>query len=46
MSDRNSWMHKEAVEDTCEEYALEFLKSKGINATKVKRGEYPTPDYQ
>jgi hypothetical protein len=47
MSDRqNPWMPGIAVEDACEKYAFEFLKSKGINATKVKRREYPTPDYE
>jgi hypothetical protein len=42
----NNWIPSKVVEDTCEQDALEFLKSKGINATSVKRREYPTPDYE
>ncbi|MFZ0512156.1 MAG: hypothetical protein WAM14_11165 [Candidatus Nitrosopolaris sp.] len=41
----NNWIPPKVVEDTCEQDALEFLKSK-VNATSVKRREYPTPDYE
>jgi hypothetical protein len=42
----NNSIASKAVEDTCEQDALKFLKSKGINATSVKRREYPTPDHE
>lgn len=47
MSNRdNSWITQNEFEQMCEQDALQYLKSNGINASKVKRKEYPTPDYQ
>lgn len=47
MSSRdNNWITQDEFELMCEQDALKYLRSNGINASKVKREEYPTPDYQ
>jgi hypothetical protein len=42
----NNWITSGEFELMCEHDPLNYLRSIGINATKVKREEYPTPDYQ
>jgi hypothetical protein len=45
-SQSDFWIPQKVVEGSCEKDALDFLRSKGIDATRVKRKEYPTPDYE